>query len=73
MVISVETAARQASAYGHSPEIELRVLLIHGVLHLLGHDHIEEKDALRMRVEEQRLLDRLSTDTGVALTVRENP
>ena len=73
VVISVETAARQASAYGHSPEIELRVLLIHGVLHLLGHDHIEEKDALRMRVEEQRLLDRLSTDTGVALTVRENP
>ena len=39
IVISVETAARNARAEGHSTEAEIRWLILHGALHLLGYDH----------------------------------
>lgn len=39
VVISLDTAARQAAERGHSLEDECRILLVHGVLHLLGYDH----------------------------------
>jgi len=39
VVISIETAARQASEIGQSVEGRLRALLVHGMLHLLGYDH----------------------------------
>lgn len=39
LVISVQTAARQATETGHSLERELRLLVLHGFLHLLGYDH----------------------------------
>jgi probable rRNA maturation factor len=39
VVISIETAARQAGESGQSVERRLRALLVHGVLHLLGYDH----------------------------------
>lgn len=39
VVVSVPTARRQAEAAGHPAARELRVLLLHGVLHCLGHDH----------------------------------
>ena len=53
MIISVETARRQAFARHHSLEKELRVLVIHGLLHLLGYDH--EIDRGEMRRKELRL------------------
>ena len=53
MIISVETARRQAFARHHSLEKELRVLVIHGLLHLLGYDH--EVDRGEMRRKELRL------------------
>ena len=53
MIISVETARRQAFARHHSLERELRVLAIHGLLHLLGYDH--EVDRGEMRRKELRL------------------
>lgn len=72
VVISVETAERQvaegclprlwsAMGDGERPPRwdrldELSFLLLHGVLHLLGHDHIEADDAARMEAEEARLL-----------------
>lgn len=55
VVISVETAGRQARVRHRGLEEEISRLLIHGVLHLLGHDHEEEDDARRMRAEERRL------------------
>lgn len=43
VVLCPAVAARQGEQAGHSMEVELRLLLTHGVLHLLGHDH-EEPD-----------------------------
>jgi probable rRNA maturation factor len=53
LAISLETAGRQARAYGHSLEDEVKVLMLHGVLHLAGMDH--ETDAGEMGVREGEL------------------
>jgi probable rRNA maturation factor len=53
LLISVPAARRQAAAAGHSVERELRMLLLHGVLHCLGHDH--ETDDGEMERLERRL------------------
>lgn len=53
MIISVETARRQAFARHHSLEQELCVLVVHGLLHLLGYDH--EVDRGEMRRKELKL------------------
>lgn len=50
IVISVPQAARQAQASGHALGRELRVLVIHGYLHLLGYDH-EVDDGRMMRLQ----------------------
>ena len=55
VVISVETAAAQAAARHRSLDEELSRLLIHGLLHLIGHDHEGDGDARRMRAEQRRL------------------
>ena len=57
LVICVPQAARQARERGHSLARELRVLLVHGWLHLLGHDH--ETDGGRMMRLQRRLVRRL--------------
>ena len=53
MILSVETARRQAFSRHHSLERELCVLVIHGLLHLLGYDH--EVDRGEMRRKELKL------------------
>lgn len=55
VVISIETAERQAKTGRRSLDAELQRLLIHGILHLLGYDHEEAGDARRMRAQERRL------------------
>jgi probable rRNA maturation factor len=55
VVISLETARRQARERHRGLDEELARLLIHGVLHLLGHDHEEEEEWRVMRAEERRL------------------
>jgi probable rRNA maturation factor len=58
VVISWETAQRQASELGHSVLVEIKRLLVHGVLHLLGFDHEEGDEAGRtMREEEEKYRD----------------
>lgn len=57
VIISMDTAQRQASAAGHGLDMEMRRLLVHGVLHLLGHDHVHGGwQARRMTQEETRVL-----------------
>lgn len=55
VVISVETAARQARARRRSLEETVTRLLIHGMLHVVGHDHERAEEARAMGVEERRL------------------
>ena len=55
VVIGLETAARQARASRRGLDDEVARLVIHGVLHLLGHDHEEAGEARTMRAEERRL------------------
>lgn len=59
IVISLETAARQAEEYGHSFEREAAFLTVHGMLHLLGYDHCTEEDRVEMRSREEEILTRL--------------
>lgn len=57
VVISVDTAQREALECGETLEQRLDRLLIHGVLHLLGYDHVAgEAQADRMEKEEERLM-----------------
>lgn len=55
VVIGVDVAARQARARHRALDEELARLLIHGVLHLVGHDHETDDEARVMRAEERRL------------------
>ena len=46
----------QAEAYGHSAEREATYLLIHGICHLMGYDHMEESERAVMRAMEEKIL-----------------
>lgn len=59
IIISMETAIAQAEEYGHSVEREVSFLTVHGMMHLLGYDHIEEADRIEMRQEEEYVLGHL--------------
>jgi len=57
VVISVDTAQREAEECGESLTQTVDRLLIHGILHLLGHDHVgSDARAVRMEREEKRLM-----------------
>ena len=60
VVLCVPAARRQAAAAGHSVDRELKVLILHGILHCLGHDH--ETDDGTMERLEKRLRRRWITD-----------
>ena len=59
LVISVERAEEQAADYGHSVRREIAFLTVHGMLHLLGYDHMEEADRLEMEQEQRYVMDKL--------------
>ena len=56
IIISAETAARQAEEFGHGLEREIVYLAVHGLLHLLGYDHMQEEDKVVMRAKEEEAL-----------------
>ena len=60
IVVSYSQARRQAAERGHSTEREMAALLIHGVLHLLGYDHMEAGDRSEMESIEARVLSGVS-------------
>jgi probable rRNA maturation factor len=55
VVVSLDTAAVQARRARRTLDDEVLRLLIHGTLHLLGHDHVRDDEARRMRAEERRV------------------
>jgi probable rRNA maturation factor len=63
IAIALGQAKRQARALGHDLRTELRVLALHGLLHLLGYDH--ERDQGQMRRVEERLRRRAGLPTGL--------
>jgi probable rRNA maturation factor len=63
MAISLDRAAAQAKELGHSLDDELRILMLHGVLHLCGLDH--ETDSGRMRRAETRWRKRFGLPVGL--------
>lgn len=62
IVISVDTAQRQAEEVGHTLENELALLAVHGVLHLLGYDDQVNSDAKIMREKEKGILSESSLE-----------
>lgn len=56
LILSVPHVLAQAAEYGHSPEREAAYLIVHGLCHLMGYDHIEEDDKRRMRAMEEKIL-----------------
>jgi len=66
IVLCPEFAAAQALAAGHSSADELDLLLTHGILHLLGHDHAEPEEHAVMFALQADLLNRLATTRSVS-------
>ena len=56
IIISVPTAERQGMELGHSTEREIAFLTVHGMLHLLGYDHIEPEDEEIMRERQRKIM-----------------
>ena len=59
--ICMERAKEQAEDFGHPLEREVIYLFVHSILHLLGHDHMEEEDKKEMRARE----DEVMTELGI--------
>ena len=68
VIISVPQARLQAKAAGHPVESEVQLLVVHGVLHLLGHDHAEAGGKARMWKAQAAVLQRLGLE---GIVVRE--
>ena len=66
IIISVEKAQEQAKEYGHSLKRELSFLTVHGMLHLMGYDHMDEEERLEMEEEQRYVMGKLgiSRDDG---------
>jgi probable rRNA maturation factor len=63
IAVSVERATEQAAEHGHSPETEIGILLLHGLLHLMGLDH--ERDRGKMRRTELSWRKKLGLPAGL--------
>ena len=60
IIVSIDRARAQAVEYGHSFKREIIFLIVHGMLHLLGYDHIEESDRLEMEAEQKFVMAELN-------------
>ena len=62
VVISYDRAAEQGPEYGHTPKREVALLMVHGLLHLLGYDDMDEESRARMHARQDELVK--LADTG---------
>ncbi len=60
IIICIPIVKKQAIEYEHSFKRELAYMLVHGFYHLMGYDHIEEKDKQKMREKEENILSKLN-------------
>ena len=70
IVISVEKAVEQAEAYDHSLQREVAYLTAHSVLHLLGYDHVENMEKVRMREKEELVMEQLGLPASSSYIVQ---
>lgn len=59
LIISVERAEEQAADFGHSVRREMAFLTVHGMLHLLGYDHMEDEEREEMEAEQRFVMENL--------------
>ena len=59
VAVCVKRAEEQAEEYGHSYQRELHYLLVHGIMHCLGYDHLTEEERAEMREREEFILAKL--------------
>lgn len=71
VVISMEKAVEQAEAYGHSLQREVGYLTAHSVLHLLGYDHVDNLERVRMREKEELIMDQLGLPASSSYIIEE--
>lgn len=64
IVICKKVAKMQAKQYGHSKKREVGFLALHGLLHLLGYDHIEKEDEVVMNETSKQILENLNINRG---------
>ena len=64
IILAPQVIARQAPGFGNSPAAECRLMLVHGMLHLLGYDHIEYDEAEVMEAREDAILRDLALERG---------
>lgn len=65
VIISFSQAESQAKKHGHTLEAEIQLLVVHGVLHLLGYDHLESEDKEIMWSAQSQILSQLDTQITV--------
>ncbi|MCC0030829.1 MAG: rRNA maturation RNase YbeY [Brucellaceae bacterium] len=71
IAVAFETVAREAALEGKSFDHHLTHLLVHGILHLLGYDHLEENEASVMEDLERAVLDELDISDPYAVSASE--
>ena len=64
IVLAPEVIAAQAPEFGSTPAEEFRLMLVHGMLHLLGYDHVDEEGAAEMEAHELAVLQGLARNRG---------
>ena len=62
IAVCIERATEQAEEYGHSLTRELNYLICHGLLHLLGYDHLIESDKVEMRALEEIIMNKIKVN-----------
>ena len=65
VIISLPRATEQAGERGHLVEAEVQLLVVHGILHLLGHDHAGAEEKARMWAAQAEVLERFGVSPSV--------
>ena len=65
VIISLPRALDQAAERGHTVEAEVQLLVVHGILHLLGYDHIKEEEKTCMWAAQSHVLERLGISPAI--------